>query len=728
MKAILLLTFFTLFTQANLSSQNLYENALKISSIIEHDLCDNLDIILEKMLGDKGAETFKSFLLIEQNINTHKRTSFVKTKLDTLSTKLDDVIKIISDINKRIEELNTENKELPNALYLKQQFDLKEEKKLAENYQLQIERQINSIKTQLINSTYEIQSLKTEANWMDFMSGFNTVLSPTIMIDNTAQFLVDRSKKEINLAFLERYKSAINSNKYMQTLFPSVAKIILNNDLLNYSTWGTQLQFAAEIDLKNLPLNFSILLYSDPFNSLTGEQKELFETYLVIIQALNLQNSGLAPQKVISLLSELNGFPKKNNEISKIISLLANLSSSIQLDNSNNYVDPDSLVAMTSLERKVFLSLFAVKNSSLLQEMKLKSKVEDNLYTLISNDEANDIIGYLARMSGLYSNIKQSLHELNEGETQSNKVNTYKNINNYLVNSIELCYLISNISNTSALTDETGYYLKVKPTLTNTVLLVNNLLDENYTAAFVSFNNLVIPLLNGLIDIKAEVDPTKCVQWKANLERVVFWGGFLAEIAVSDTVVEVKDLLEKYAEPAGSFRIKRGSQFSISINSFPGVFGGIDIITDNHGKLGTGFVAPIGINFSRANRTKIKVSEIKNASDFDFYKNSKFNKYTGSCTNFFISIIDIGAPFIYRWSNDFTQGFTDQIKWEDVFAPGISIGHGFAKSGLTLMVTGQIAPALQKVTEIENFIAPNKTYRLGLTLTYDLPILTLLKR
>jgi hypothetical protein len=51
-----------------------------------------------------------------------------------------------------------------------------------------------------------------------------------------------------------------------------------------------------------------------------------------------------------------------------------------------------------------------------------------------------------------------------------------------------------------------------------------------------------------------------------------------------------------------------------------------------------------------------------------------------------LSIIDIAGPFAYRFSDDSASGLPSDIKWSQIFAPGLHYNYGIKNSPLTINV------------------------------------------
>lgn len=96
-------------------------------------------------------------------------------------------------------------------------------------------------------------------------------------------------------------------------------------------------------------------------------------------------------------------------------------------------------------------------------------------------------------------------------------------------------------------------------------------------------------------------------------------------------------------------------------------------------------------------------------------------KAKGHSFSIYVPIVDIGAAFSYRWSNSEGEGFSEEIKWEQIISPGIHAVWGIGNTPMAFMLGAQYTPLLQKITDQNNKLQPN-AWRFGATISVDIPI------
>lgn len=204
---------------------------------------------------------------------------------------------------------------------------------------------------------------------------------------------------------------------------------------------------------------------------------------------------------------------------------------------------------------------------------------------------------------------------------------------------------------------------------------------------------------------------------------------FFTDITKSKDSKQLSQVVSKYAEPAQSYRIKRFNNFSVDINAYPGVFIGVETRTGNApyskdkiSSIVSGITAPIGISFSRAARVKFKCEYAgKKPAYINRFGNIK--SFKGGCFSATFMIIDIGAVVSYRFANDTSKALPREVNFNQVLAPGFNIGYGIPNLPLVLNAGIQYTPQLRTFDNENGKMLD--TYRIGLSLCYDIPLLNI---
>jgi hypothetical protein len=118
-----------------------------------------------------------------------------------------------------------------------------------------------------------------------------------------------------------------------------------------------------------------------------------------------------------------------------------------------------------------------------------------------------------------------------------------------------------------------------------------------------------------------------------------------------------------------------------------------------------GITAPIGFSFSWRSDSK------------EIYAPSH---------SLFISAIDLGAPISYRLMNDAANGLPENIKWKQIFSPGLYYIYGFKNAPMCLSVGVQYTPLLRKI-ETDSILEEENVVKAGISLMVDIPLFSIYK-
>lgn len=213
------------------------------------------------------------------------------------------------------------------------------------------------------------------------------------------------------------------------------------------------------------------------------------------------------------------------------------------------------------------------------------------------------------------------------------------------------------------------------------------------------------------------------------IERLSKVGGFATDILKAGNSKELANVFEAYAAPVNSYKIKRTTRNSWAINAFVGLYGGVEDNWTVKDKLyGTfGVTVPIGITYSWGNRKKLsRINEFDIKRPYNVFMGcSKLKILNGWATSVTATIIDISAPFIYRFKNGADGGLPKEIKFEQIFSPGMLVSFHFPRQPLCINIGAQLTPQL---TDFNN---PLKTYdaiRFSAGIAFDIPLFQISQR
>lgn len=202
----------------------------------------------------------------------------------------------------------------------------------------------------------------------------------------------------------------------------------------------------------------------------------------------------------------------------------------------------------------------------------------------------------------------------------------------------------------------------------------------------------------------------------------------LTEISSAKKSEDLAKVIETYAMPPGSYRLKRSSNFSIDLNAFTGVYIGPEWIEGSN-KPGVvyGVTAPVGFAFSWGFPSK---DAVKRADDKNNYVNrkGKLRRRSGSSLTVDLTVIDVGAVFSYRINND-SEGLPNEVKWDQVISPALNLRLGLKNTpfvvGMGIQRTPKLRSVKDDVTTDGKSPEPSAAFRLHLSAAFDLPLINI---
>ena len=542
-------------------------------------------------------------------------------------------------------------------------------------------------------------------------------------------FLIDRTKTELNIAFFNKFKEEMLKDDYndLKTLFPETAKTLeaIGNEIYYYNNYLQSLRNAFETDLSRMPEQVELWLKgkNPSTNSTIKINKDLYKLLISLIHNSLLIKENQHPGKILNELAinlnkvqfEQNNYKNLQGTI-QLISLISESFRNIDPKASQYWVDANSLKELNdSITIKIYLGL---------------------LYQSIKNDPSKDITFYGAKTQIKFSDIlfnnAQKINDFQKLiydfashiEDIDNKVSILVKINQKIKNDTNLTSKerTKTLFNASfdvtnsliSLLKETPVSLKELNITQFSNILSSENMDKISSAIYriESVQKILVYSINAqyagaisqtfmfLNDLQLEQNE----QWT----KFLMYGSFMANIIEADSPEAVTAAIESIAAPPGSYSIKRRVPFSIALNGYLGFFAGGEMIyvdKNTQWAFNPAITAPVGISFNHNS---------DNCSDI--------------LPNVFLSVLDLGFVASYRLSgSDNSVSSTPNIQLSQIISPGLFLEWGTGKnSPITIGLGYQIGSQIRE-TQSENQILGDVYHRVGITIKADLPILYLKK-
>lgn len=554
-----------------------------------------------------------------------------------------------------------------------------------------------------------------------------------------ARFLAERTKEELNEAFFRKMKEKLNSYPELTTVFPNTSQMLNIIETYSYASVLQVLKEAFETDVQNLPgnlYNIKDLTEGDcdkmklsPKDSISCQERlkkltEFFATQDGHWVALGMYSVKEAIQStnpaelLRSIVSSSEFTSLKTTSITNKKYDDYNIASSIEL---SNFISR-SLISKT--ENQVWItpkqldSLFTYKQGKAFEVylgllLSFEQRENDPVIIKFYNerdsmtfgeilDSVNrkynvykpQVVSLIKNSYTVYNATNNAVKKMIAASEKSTEVEPQALYNYYRTFTASLKPIAHSPILDSLLKIDIGVeYDKVEKFLNPSVDIAYHISTKKYSAAIYDASILLSNL------------DTVFSGFKPVTKSFVKYGTFISTVANAQSSEEVKQALDASVLPAGSYSIKRNTNWSISINSYVGAFWSYSntLNTEDH-LLALGLAAPVGVNFSKG-----------------------FSK-TGKCggVSLNVQIFDLGALVNYYLLKGDTASIPDnfKVRLSNVFSPGFNLCYNIPMTPLSFAWGAQYIPTLYKYEQIDgvNELTPTNALRWQLSLLVDIPL------
>lgn len=497
---------------------------------------------------------------------------------------------------------------------------------------------------------------------------------PSVAVDALAQFLVQRTKEELTLAFFDQFRQDISASNEFMTLLPNTNFLLQSQeDLFRIPSMGTVWVESFQSDIQSLLPNLERLILTDTaYQSL--KHSPSVEAFRLAYNLVELTSQGESPLNTLAIIQEeitneyeLDGL----GEILNLLSIIGNELQNCANDTTDELLTARDLRLMTNTEKKYFTALLYHRNSNAFAPLGLFHS------TFLDQLEANykDFTTTIAQLADILNGLDQAGKNLYkssyEKTTKEALHNDFAQVAKRAINLIEFGFRLKHFGNSNAYYQSKMYQVYY-PLVLNTINAVGHLQREEYGIFLLNVSQILEPIIQEKIanNKGEEKEAIKIIK------NLLFYGGFMVDVISATEAQEIGAILQQYALPVGSYRMKRFSHFTLDINAYPGLYMGIESGLQNtlKGNGVLGVTAPIGLAASWG----------------------RLPNRAGQSFSVFVPVIDIGAAFSYRWGNQ-AGGFPKNLSWRQVLSPGIHAVYGFKNAPISLMIGAQFMPQLRSI-------------------------------
>lgn len=526
-----------------------------------------------------------------------------------------------------------------------------------------------------------------------FSSLTSSGIDITTVTDGLAQFLVQRTKAELNLAFFNKFKKALEDQDTLQQLFPATfaALTLIDQQIFQFQSYLEMLRSAFEQDFRNMPEHLADFLNQHAALSNNIFKEDWMKVAIPALLAVTqMEFNGASPPEVLNYLANqvsFNALPALE-PVEGAFKVLNLLSASL-LSNSDSSIWSSPTTVIELIDNPTAFELYLGMLYQKGENIKLDS--QSTLRGIIKNWDNQKvqqtrslILSFAYNANGIQENITQ-LDSLAAGSPLRYEV-SYNLINNFL-QLFDDGFKARNILTGKKLSQTDKLVLDMMRYLNEFYL---NIRLKNYSAAVLSMAQTLTLVLE---KEKPEY-----------LDDLVKYGAFMAAITKAENSSEVATAIEAFALPVGSSSTKKYSNFNMAVNAYVGGFYGTETLqTDtlsNRDNGVFGLSTPIGITASIG-----------------------FGK--GGSLSIFGSLIDIGALTAFRFDDDETADLP-KFNFGNILAPGAYVMYGFfGDLPISIGAGWQLGPNLREVNSSTLEISQTRASRVSIIFAVDIPLINL---
>lgn len=569
-------------------------------------------------------------------------------------------------------------------------------------------------------------------------------LDVTAFADGLAQFLVERTKDELNEAFFRKFASFLNYYPEFKTLFPNTQTFVDNFNSWEYANLLNTLKEAFDKDIKQIMANFIKLRYlkksdcqpagTTTCNNLCNACQQRVDDIgkffrknegLFLLSALQIGNGILSEQKVPDILFSVTkpdfllGYtdatnPQAATDLKNTLQLMNIVSYSLKSNQTGKHYltsDEFALLGSDPALRRLYIGLIyqQIKNANNGSGLTIGNL---DVSTLLTPQNLDGLTNYSTNLLNQARNLQGTYDKLVKDrlDAKADLSPDYASVFDAVKTFLQAA------SNTTLI----NRAITIPAKLSTVFELTSQTLQIAHDISVRNYNAVVIGTLKFISDASKPYinDYPGLQQFNSALLK---YGSFAANVVLSKNAEEVKESIKSFALPAGSSSIKKNSYFNISLNAYVGFSWGIknnpskssyktkatdgtDSVVKLNGGASVGVYAPVGIGFNWGHILGPK------------------NPWSVSA---FVSLIDVGALVGYRFVNDTTQiSNSFKVSLSNILAPGGNIIIGLPNMPISIGGGLQWIPTLQRDPSSNTLYNVNYSgVRWQLFVAVDLPLL-----
>lgn len=520
-------------------------------------------------------------------------------------------------------------------------------------------------------------------------SSISNGLDVTKYADALVRHIIAQFKKEMAFCFFDGFKDELKKEEYrdLRVLFANTYGVLdlISDKIYDLEPYMATLRSAMEKDLKVADRSVFKLIQDSTSQLSTELDKQKNARFLsnVGYQFYNAVRDSIHIGRALRDIETI-GFVKNTDQnvvaSFETIRLLSNaLQDNIEDANKPFWLDKDKIDTLLSdtVLLKYFVGLVVSQSKGI--QFNDKTKLYD-----ILNSKAN-----LNKIKAFITDIRNLSNHINEIHKNSKNVKSDVDKENEVFQYFEAANgLLSLVQKVNTLHSNV-----ISKEMLDTIQSVINAAGEIYKGVYSKQYTLAVLNIGKFLNT---VNNGENENFQAVIKFVVEKGIFIAQMAEAKTAEDVKNILQQFAAPTGSWRDKRTAGFNASIDSY---LGGSAYFADKAVRYGTS--TPVGLSVSRSLGKKWAATIMA-------------------------SVVDLGPLTAYRFSKDTSD--IAKIYLKEILAPGIHFSLLIPVcdcAPLALNIGYQQYPLLTKAGDVANEVNIYKQYGWVAGINYNVPLYTI---
>lgn len=570
------------------------------------------------------------------------------------------------------------------------------------------------------------------------LSGYAGVVSSSLgnlNVTNFAvglsDFLIERGKAELNVAFFRKLEKWLDENPEAYVLFPKTKKYLSNIMSYEYTVMINTLRESFQRDLSDLPINLPKLFSHAPYNTYAASYPEIMialESFAAIQNNYRGDpNELLTALHGIDALNPTTGITLSNPQMNYKNSLIA---LNVLSESVRSKVDGEIWIKPKDFQSNIVANSTANNLYIGLIYQRLKNK---QVKFFSSGGSAMAVSDYLKKNSSTILNatklaqqflnntqvVAKTIGEINASVKRGDKISreqiyTYVNISLDLVEYSNEVYrfatgnVMLSTSYTQIGRSGNDVFLMVASKQYGSAIMesvellkgIRDILSDDLGSGIAAATNRTDKKLieKKLEDLQKDMDD--------RLDKLIRFGTFMANVVQAESSEAVQAAIETAALPVGSSSMKKYSNFDVALQAYLGAAWNTGYegqkVPGSSWFNGGSFFAPVGIGVTFLGFER------------------------GGSLGAFFSGIDVGAVVQYRLENPNSDPEEIQeIKLGYLVSPGVYGVYGAPFDWpLSFGLGAQYGPGLTTVTDESNVVI-DPTWRYNFFLAIDIPVFTI---